>query len=304
MTASPSPSTRVIEVFFSYAHADEALRNELAKHLSVLEHQKIIAGWHDRQIPAGSEWASAIDTHLHTAQIILLLVSADFLVSTYCYDLEMQHAMARHAAGDARVIPIILRPVDWHSAPFGALQALPKDGRPVTEWPNRDTAFLDITRGIRAVAEELIKGSGKPKKPPHGPESVEPPRSTSSTDLWKCDLADLPQGPMVRDVVFKDIPELLADRYLNGDYRAFIGEINQLLRDAAMVTHETPERFNLGRLPQNTTFRFFQELLYDAALNGPRALVATMRVLNTHQFQELASKEVQAIEQAIRRVIR
>jgi hypothetical protein len=155
VATSPSVPPRAIEVFFSYTHADEALRDKLATHLRLLERQGIIAGWHDRRIASGQEWAGAIDTNLQTAHIILLLVSADFLASDYCYDREMQQAMARHAAGDARVIPIILRPADWQSAPFGALQALPKDGRPVTEWPNRDTAFLDIARGIRAVAEEL-----------------------------------------------------------------------------------------------------------------------------------------------------
>jgi hypothetical protein len=85
------------------------------------------------------------------------LVSADFLASNYSYDVEVQQAMARHHAGAARVIPVILRPVDWHSAPFGALQALPKDGRPVTNWPTHDDAFLDVARGIRAVAEELAR---------------------------------------------------------------------------------------------------------------------------------------------------
>jgi hypothetical protein len=157
MAASPSAPQRAIEVFFSYAHEDEVLRNELAKHLRLLERQAIIAGWHDRQITAGREWAGAIDAHLQSAQIILLLVSADFLASDYCYDIEMQQAMTRHEAGEARVIPVIMRPVDWHSAPFGKLQALPKDGRAVTNWPNHDDAFLDIARGIRAVAEEMAQ---------------------------------------------------------------------------------------------------------------------------------------------------
>jgi hypothetical protein len=97
----------------------------------------------------------AIDTHVQTAQIILLLVSADFLASDYCYDREMQQAMARHTAGDARVIPVILRPTDWHSAPFGRLQALPTDGRPITRWSDQDEAFLDVAIGIRAVAEQM-----------------------------------------------------------------------------------------------------------------------------------------------------
>ena len=156
MAESLSASQQAVEVFFSYAHRDEDLRDELAKHLRLLERQRIIAGWHDRRIPAGGEWASEIDAHLRTAHIILLLVSADFLASDYCYDIEVQQAMARHEAGDAHVIPIILRPVDWHSALFGKLQALPKDGRPVTSWPNRDEAFVDVARGIRRAAEGAV----------------------------------------------------------------------------------------------------------------------------------------------------
>ena len=157
MVTSPPVPQSAIEVFFSYAHVDEGLRNELAKHLSILERQGIIAGWHDRRIAAGTQWADEIDTHLQTAHVILLLVSADFLASNYCYDIEVKQAMARHEAGDARVIPIILRPVDWHHAPFGKLQALPKDGRPVRSWPDPDEAFLDIALGIRTVAEELAQ---------------------------------------------------------------------------------------------------------------------------------------------------
>ena len=157
MVASPSKFPRAIEVFYSYTHADEPLRNALDNHLSLLRRQGVIAGWHDRRITAGTEWAGAIDAHLRRAQIILLLVSADFLASDYCYDVELHQAMARHEAGEARVIPIILRAADWHSALFGRLQALPQDGRPITSWPNPDEAFLDVARGLRAVAEELAR---------------------------------------------------------------------------------------------------------------------------------------------------
>lgn len=170
MAASLSAPNGAIEVFFSYAHKDEGLRNELAKHLALLEHQKVIASWYDRQIPAGNEWAGDIDTHLQTAHIILLLVSADFLASNYCYDIELQQAMARHKTGEARVIPIILRAVDWHSAIFGKLQALPKDGRPVTSWANQDEAFTDVAHGIRVVAETMA----------HSPPFVNPEPSVAT----------------------------------------------------------------------------------------------------------------------------
>src|SRR5690242_9935490 len=106
--AGPPP-----EVFYSYAHKDEALREELETHLSMLRRQGHISGWYDRNIDAGIEWAQEIDEHLNTAQIILLLISADFLASDYCYSVEMQCALQRHEAREARVIPIILRPVSW-----------------------------------------------------------------------------------------------------------------------------------------------------------------------------------------------
>ena len=150
-SSSPEP----IEVFFSYAHKDEDLRDELAKHLTLLQRQKVIKAWHDRNISAGTEWKDQIDVHLESAHIILLLISSDFLASDYCYDIEMKRAMDRHQANEARVIPIILRPCDWTSAPFGKLQALPKDAKPVTTWANRDEAFLNIAQGIRKVVEAL-----------------------------------------------------------------------------------------------------------------------------------------------------
>lgn len=144
-----------VEIFFSYAHEDERLQNELVKQLSLLQREGLIKEWHDRQISPGKEWASEIDSHLNTARIILLLVSADFMASNYCYGIEMKRAMERHAFEEARVIPIILRPVDWQSAPFGKLQSLPKDGKPVTTWSNTDKALLDVAKGIRKVIEEL-----------------------------------------------------------------------------------------------------------------------------------------------------
>ena len=147
---------QVIEVFFSYAHEDEQLRDELAKHLKLLERQKVITAWYDREITAGTEWSGKIDEHLESAKIILLLVSADFLASDYCWDVEVKRAMERHETKEARIIPIILREVDWKGAPFGKLQALPRDAEPVTNWSNRDRAFADIARGIRRAVYEFI----------------------------------------------------------------------------------------------------------------------------------------------------
>jgi hypothetical protein len=81
--------TAPLKVFFSYAHADEAHRKTLAKHLSPLEDEGHIAVWHDRKITGGRAWAGAIDAALRSADIVLLLISADFLDSDYCNDVEL-----------------------------------------------------------------------------------------------------------------------------------------------------------------------------------------------------------------------
>ena len=148
-------ATKAMEVFFSYAHEDEVLMKKLETHLANLRRQKIITAWHDLQIGAGQDWRGQIETHLQTAQIILLFISPAFMASDFCNDVELARAMARHNAGEARVIPVILRPVDWQDALFSSLQALPKDAKPVTTWPDQDEAMLDIVQGIRAAVEAL-----------------------------------------------------------------------------------------------------------------------------------------------------
>jgi len=158
LSSITSPSRdKKIELFLSYSHADENLRDELVKHLTLLTRQQVISTWHDRNISAGTEWGSQISQHLETAKVILLLISADFLASDYCYDIELNRAMERHEMGEARVIPIILRPADWSGAPFGRLQALPNNARPITTWENRDLAFENVVKGIRLVCEELLR---------------------------------------------------------------------------------------------------------------------------------------------------
>jgi hypothetical protein len=149
-------------LFYSYSHRDEELRAELEKHLSLLRRSGHISEWHDRRLEPGTEWKGEIDEHLRRAQIILLLISADFLASDYCYDIEMKVALERHDRGEAVVIPVILRPVDWMSAPFARLQGLPKDARPITTWANRDEAFADVARVIREVVTRKFSGAPAP----------------------------------------------------------------------------------------------------------------------------------------------
>lgn len=142
-------------LFFSYSHTDELLRDRLEKHLSPLKRLGIISTWHDRRITVGTELDNAIDDHLNSADVILLLVSPDFIASEYCYEREMSRALQRHSLREARVIPVILHPCDWQDLPFGKLLAAPTDGRPISKWPNADEGFLDVVKSIKAALKEL-----------------------------------------------------------------------------------------------------------------------------------------------------
>ncbi len=157
------------KVFISYAHSDEELREQLDKHLAGLERQGVIEAWHDRNIDAGKEWKDSIDENLNDADIILLLISSDFIDSTYCYEIEMARALERHRNGEAVVVPVIVRPVEWQGMPFSELQALPKGAKAITTWPNRDEAFADVAAGIRRIVEEpsasIVEEPPTPPKP-------------------------------------------------------------------------------------------------------------------------------------------
>lgn len=209
MPNKPQPKG-AIRVFYSYSHKDEKLRDLLATHLDLLKRRKVISTWHDRRIGAGDEWAGQIDEHLKTADIILLLVSANFIASKYCYDIELKLAMKRHRAGEARVIPVILRPCDLTGVPFGKLQSLPKDRRPVTKWQNRDDAFTDIANGIRLVAEELKAKRREADVPAATTENAQSPATSNPA------ASLIPRPPIVgfvarRDKEGRDIVELLND---------------------------------------------------------------------------------------------
>lgn len=163
-----------IDIFISYSHKDRRLREELDAHLAQLKNDRLIRAWHDGQIGAGQPWEQAISEHLARANVVLLLVSARFLDSTYCYDKELTEAIARHEAGQARVIPIILGQCDWQSAPFAKLQALPKGAKPIVSWAKRDAGWTDVVRGIRAAVKELSTRGHRSPDGANGNETIPP----------------------------------------------------------------------------------------------------------------------------------
>ena len=153
------PDATALNVFVSYSHIDERAKDELLKHLQPLTTSRLIEAWTDRQIKGGENWDDKIGQALEKADIILLIISIDFINSDYCYGIEMERAMEKHADGTARVIPVIYRNCMWSQAPFAGLQALPKDAKPVMSWESVDDAFVNIAEGIKTVAEELLSAN-------------------------------------------------------------------------------------------------------------------------------------------------
>lgn len=186
-----------VTIFFSYAHEDEGFLNKIQKHLIPLYREGLIdILWHDRNISAGTEWEQQIDTFLNKAQIILLLVSPDFMASDYCTSKEMTRAIERHEQGEARVIPVILRHSQWKTSPIGKLQALPTDGKPVRSWPDEDEALFNVVNSIRKAIEELKM------------QEEAPAQATSTNIVEGMSIVPTPtDGPEQKVIVVDSLPQ-------------------------------------------------------------------------------------------------
>jgi len=147
--------TEPLRIFCSYSSKDERFREELETHLSILKHAGYVDFWTFRRIAPGKDWRREIQTGLENANVILALISANFLASAYCWDVEMQAALERHRAGTAVVVPVILKPCDWQVAEFAQLQALPTGAKPVSHWRSHDDAWTDVVQGLRARVAQI-----------------------------------------------------------------------------------------------------------------------------------------------------
>lgn len=198
-----------VDLFYSYAHEDEPLRDELDGHLALLRRKGVIRPWHDRGIVPGQQWDEAIDAQLTRADLILLLVSKDFLNSDYIWGKELAVAIERAERGDASVVPVLLRAVDIEDAPFAKLQGLPSDLRPVTSWPNRDEAWTDVAKGIRRTVEAIRQrwASAPPPAPPPPPAPSAPRSSGLGTAVAS---APLPAEAMHSLEMARPVPKMAA----------------------------------------------------------------------------------------------
>jgi len=146
-----------VKLFYSYAHEDSPYRDRLESHLKALEREGLLSGWSDAEIVPGAHWRAEIDMALGTADVVIFLVSADFIASDFIWDVEIGQALARHANGSAIVIPVIVRPADWQHTVLGSLQALPTGGRAVTEWDNEDSAWVNVVTGLRRAITDHVR---------------------------------------------------------------------------------------------------------------------------------------------------
>ncbi|MFK7908018.1 MAG: toll/interleukin-1 receptor domain-containing protein, partial [Chitinophagales bacterium] len=153
-------TTEPIKIFIAYSRQDKSYLEKLRKHLKPLDRQRKIEIWYDGEITAGSHWEKAITDALYTADILLLLVSANSLASDYFYDKEMADALARHEQEEAIVIPIILSHCAWEITELHELQALPQDGKPIVEWELESQAYTNIVKGVYESVKVCKKRKG------------------------------------------------------------------------------------------------------------------------------------------------
>ncbi len=182
-------ATDTFELFYAYANEDERLLKKLNKHLALLVRQGLIAPWSAQNVLAGTLWDQDLHNHLKTADIILLLISANFMASDYCYSVEARDALRRHQTGEARVIPVLLHPCDWEDAPFAKLQPLPNNRKPVKMWTNEDAALTNVAKGIRKVVNDL-NGTEDPEA---AKETEDGKKHARSGGVGRRDMARTPQ---------------------------------------------------------------------------------------------------------------
>ncbi len=228
-----------VKVFLSYSHADEALRYKFETHLAMLKREGVVAVWHDRELVVGDRLDEEISEYLETADLIILLVSSDFLASYYCYEREMKLALQRAEAGEARLAPIVLRACDWKSTPFAKYVLAPTDAKPIVEHPDIDAAFLQVVQHVRRAIDKVEAVEVEPL----GPENA----ASDSTE----DRVEAPRSSNLR--VRKQFTAADAARFLDEAfdfiYRFFDNTLRELMsRNSDIegrVRRTTDERFTV-----------------------------------------------------------
>ena len=212
-----------VNAFISYSHRDGAALERLHTHLAVLRREGLIHAWFDRDILAGAEIDADIAAQLESCELFLLLASPDFLASDYCVEREMERALERHRAGEARAIPIIIEPCEWPRTPLRSLKALPRDGIPISEWPNENRAYLDVVQELRRILEvgtvSLDPEREVPAAPPQAHQSS-PGRYRVQREFDEIDRSEFRESAFatMRDCFERGIADIDATDGLRGRF--------------------------------------------------------------------------------------
>jgi len=175
--------------FISYSHADEKAVEKLHKHLAMVQREGLLSVWYDQKILPGGVIDAEISQRVEKSGLFLALTSPDFLASNYCYENEFGRALARSAEARLRIVPVILEPCEWLASPLKQFKALPKDGKPISQWTNENIAYLDVVTGLRRLLSEGAGVMEVPDRPnAKGSPKVKIKRDFDS--IQKSDFAD------------------------------------------------------------------------------------------------------------------
>ncbi|MEQ8472495.1 MAG: toll/interleukin-1 receptor domain-containing protein [Marinoscillum sp.] len=216
-----------MKAIISYSHADEAVLDRLHKHLAQIKRDGLLDSWTDQEISAGGVIDDEVNNALSEAELFIAIISADYIASNYCYEIEFQEALKQQERGAVIIVPVIARPCDWHSTPFKKFRALPKDGKAITDWANTDTALLDVTQNLRNILNK--RGSHR-----HDPVSSTPDFNTSQRNYKVKRDFDSIEKLEYQEQTFSEIKKLL---------ESYMGEIAGLENIKAKVLDTTPSSF-------------------------------------------------------------
>lgn len=144
------------KIFISYAHKDEELKKQFETHLSGLKRQNVVDVWDDRQVLIGEKWDEKIKNKLLTSDIVIFLISSDFLASEYINEVEIKETILRHKNNEVLIAPIFLRPCDFESSILSGFQGVPRDAKFITTWSDKDSAFLEVINELKKLINEFI----------------------------------------------------------------------------------------------------------------------------------------------------
>jgi hypothetical protein len=246
----------VWRVFYSYSHKDAELRERLGTYLAPLRHQKKIIEWHDRKIEPGTNWEAEISTQLESANLILLLVSADFLASDYCFGVEVEKALTRLKQGQAKVVPVLLKSCLWEESRFSELQIIPRDAKAITRWDSSEEAFKHVATEIRQIVSEPPPSARK--------DSIDSKDGEAHRleTRWSLDL--------VRGQV--------------RSYARLYERARQRMRPSGERTHRMEQIFAQMRALATASYPLLDELVISPSPGERLAAVAILQVFSNEQF--------------------